>query len=79
MPLGLLGSSARATGRVFRNRAVVVTSQLTFNTGKGFFQGTANLAGGDSTLTVPQPGTLSLLGTGVIGIAGAIRRKLSVS
>jgi hypothetical protein len=55
---------------------VVVTSQLTFDTGKGFFNGTAELASGDSTLTVPEPGTLGLLGTGLVALAGVVRRKI---
>ena len=27
--------------------------------------------------TVPEPGTLALMGTGVLGLAGVIRRKLA--
>ena len=30
----------------------------------------------DGTPTVPEPGTLVMLGTGVLGLAGMLRRKL---
>ena len=54
------------------------TVQLTINTGKGFFNGTTNISSGDTNIvaTVPEPGTLGLLGTGLIGLAGALHRKL---
>jgi hypothetical protein len=58
---------------------VGATSQITVNTGKGFFNGSVKLESGDTSLAVPEPGTLSLLGTGLIGLAGVIRRKLSLS
>jgi hypothetical protein len=54
------------------------TVQLTINTGKGFFNGSTNISSGDTNIvtTVPEPGTLGLLGTGLIGLAGALHRKL---
>jgi hypothetical protein len=66
----LKGAIADASGRVG------ATAQLTVNTGKGFFNGTVDLSSGDTNLTVPEPGTLGLLGTGLLGIAGLMRRKL---
>ena len=56
--------------------AVGVTVQLTINTGKGFFNGSTTISSGDTNVVVPEPGSLSLFGTGLIGLAGAIRRKL---
>ncbi|HVR25083.1 MAG TPA: PEP-CTERM sorting domain-containing protein [Candidatus Polarisedimenticolia bacterium] len=53
------------------------TIQLTINTGKGFFNGSTNISSGDTNITtVPEPGTLGLLGTGLLGLAGALHRKL---
>jgi hypothetical protein len=52
------------------------TVQLTINTGKGFFNGMTTISSGDTNIVVPEPGTLGLLGTGLIGLAGVVRRKL---
>ena len=52
-----------------------VTVQLTINTGKGFFNGSTEISSGDTNVVVPEPGTLTMLGTGLIGLAGTIRRK----
>jgi len=53
------------------------TVQLTINTGKGFFNGSTKISSGDTNIsaTVPEPGTLGLLGTGLVGLAGALHRK----
>jgi PEP-CTERM motif len=55
-----------------------VTVQLTINTGKGFFNGSTTIAGGDTSVgpSVPEPSTLALFGTGAIGLAGSLRKKV---
>ena len=59
-------------------KTVGATVQLTINTGKGFFDGSTTISSGDSNLSlvVPEPGSLGLLGTGLIGLGGVVRRKL---
>jgi len=73
------------TGTWFTGQAVQgATVQLTVNTGKGFFNGSTTLSSGDTNITgnglrmivTPEPASISLLGTGLISLAGILRRKL---
>jgi hypothetical protein len=85
IPNGIIGVdgtiSYTLTGRIsgmYNGTAVSgATVQLTFNTGSAGFQGSVGLGSGDTVITtVPEPGTLGLLGTGMVGLAGVIRKKL---
>lgn len=53
------------------------TTQLEFNTGRPQTDGLA-VFGEITQSTTPEPGTLVMLGSGVLGIAGLLRRKIKL-
>lgn len=67
---GTLSNGASAAGG---------TVQFTFDVPSGkLFSNRVLANGGITSVTVPEPGTLSLLGTGLLALAGLVRRKMSV-
>jgi hypothetical protein len=75
----LSGQVAGSIHGIGGGNAAGTTIQFTFDVpGSKPFSKTVRLNHGITTVAVPEPGTLGLLGTGLIGIAGVIRRKFCV-
>ena len=64
------GSALALTGAVTMDTNVISTCA-------GGTGGIGGTGGGGVVNTTPEPGTLGLLATGILGVAGAIRRRLS--
>jgi hypothetical protein len=70
--------TAVLTGMMGSTAVSAVTVQLSINTGKGFYEGSTLISGGDTTMTpsVPEPSTLALVTIGAISMAGKVRHRL---
>jgi len=67
--------SGEIEGMLYTGRTVTgYTTQNVFSTTAQLGKGIGHLNGGHTTLS-PEPGTLGLLGTGLVGIAGIFRRR----
>jgi PEP-CTERM motif len=65
-------------GQLFDGRMVTgtTTQNISIFHGQWLRDGQGDLHGGNTRL-VPEPGTLALLGTGLVGVASLVRRKLA--
>jgi len=72
--------SGQIQGMDFNGRLVKgTTSQTIVTTVSQLAKGIGHIKGGTTNIAVPEPGTLGLLGTGLLAIGGVIRRRIAAA
>jgi hypothetical protein len=80
-----LGTSTAFAGNVLALTSITLNTSASITCGSALarngavtLQGNTITSCGGGTSTVPEPGTLGLLGTGLITIAGVVRRRIRI-
>jgi Ice-binding-like/PEP-CTERM motif len=80
-----LGTSTAFEGNILALTSITLNTSASINCGSALarngavtLQGNTITSCGGGTSTVPEPGTLGLLGTGLITIAGVVRRRIRI-